>query len=236
LIRSNLGIKNAGKKLAFNLGSQITAAYKQKVNSYDGLQISHYLKTDDHRFVMETWFNPPMFQSTAMPGWFDQHFRNMLAYSNMACTGVLVGTASNATVRMRGLFGRDIDYEPLEDDFNSLMDALTRVSEIYLNGGAERVMPNTFNYYEYKTMDDLKERIRKDVKGSRDISTGTGHPQGGNVMSNDPATGVVDSNFKVFGFENLFVCDASVFPTSLGVNPQVTVMALAHYAAPLIGK
>jgi choline dehydrogenase-like flavoprotein len=236
LLKSKLGIVNAGKKLAFNLGSQITAVYKQKVNSYDGLQISHFLKTDDHRFVMETWFNPPMFQSTAMPGWFDQHFRNMRAYSQMACTGVLVGTASNATVKTTGLFGRDIEYEPTEEDFNSLMDALTKVSEIYLNGGAERVMPNTFNYYEYKKIDDLKERIRKDVKGSRDIATGTGHPQGGNVMSVDATTGVVDSQFKVFGFENLYVCDASVFPTSLGVNPQVTVMSLAHYAAPFIAK
>jgi choline dehydrogenase-like flavoprotein len=160
----------------------------------------------------------------------------MLEYNKMACTGVLVGTSSNATVKARGLLGRDIDYEPTEEDFNSLMDALTKVSEIYLNGGARRVMPNTFNYYEYRDIPDLKERIRKDVKASRDISTGTGHPQGGNVMSNDAATGVVDSGFKVFGFENLFVCDASVFPTSLGVNPQVTVMALAHYAAPLIAK
>jgi choline dehydrogenase-like flavoprotein len=236
LINSGLGITNAGKKLSFNLGSQITAVYDKKVNSYDGLQISHFLKTDDRRYVMETWFNPPMFQSTAMPGWFDQHFRNMQAYSRMACTGVLVGTASNATVKARGLFGRDIEYEPMEEDFNSLMCALTKVSEIYLNGGAVRVMPNTFNYYEYSTVEDLKERLRKDVKASMDISTGTGHPQGGNVMSNDPATGVVDSNFKVFGFENLFVCDASVFPTSLGLNPQVTVMSLAYYAAPLIAK
>jgi choline dehydrogenase-like flavoprotein len=53
-------------------------------------------------------------------------------------------------------------------------------------------------------------------------------------MSNDPQTGVVDEHFKVYGFENLFVCDASVFPTSLGVNPQITVMSLAYYAAPLI--
>jgi len=236
LIKSNLGIPNAGKRLSFNLGSQITAVYDQVVNSFDGLQISHFLRTDDRRYVMETWFNPPMFQSTAMPGWFDQHFRNMRDYNKMACTGVLVGTSSNATVKARGLLGRDIDYEPTEDDFNSLMDALTKVSEIYLNGGATRVMPNTFNYYEYRDIPDLKERIRKDVKGSRDISTGTGHPQGGNVMSHDPATGVVDSGFKVFGFDNLFVCDASVFPTSLGVNPQVTVIALAHYAAPLIAK
>ena len=236
LMKSKLGIANAGKKLAFNFGTQITAAFTQPVNSYDGLQISHFLKTNDRRYVMETWFNPPMFQSTAMPGWFDQHFYNMQQYSHMACTGILVGTASNAEVKIAGLFGRDINYVPTEDDFDSLMDGLEKAAEIYLNGGAERVMPNTFNYYEYKTVKELKENLRKNVKASPDISTGSGHPQGGNVMSNDPKTGVVDADFKVFGFDNLFVCDASVFPTSLGVNPQVTVMTLAHYAAPIIAR
>lgn len=236
LLKSKLGLANAGKKLGFNLGTQITAAYPQTVNSYDGLQISHFLKTNDHRFVMETWFNPPMFQSTAMPGWFSQHYQNMRLYANMACTGVLVGTASNAEVKVAGIFGRDINYVPMEEDFNSLMDGLEKAAEIYLTGGAVRVMPNTFNYYEYKTVAELKENFRKDIKASPDISTGSGHPQGGNVMSNSAATGVVDSNFKVFGYDNLFVCDASVFPTSLGVNPQVTVMSLAHYAAPIIAK
>jgi len=234
LLKSKLGLANVGKRLSFNLGTQITAAYKQPVNSYDGLQISHFLKTGDRRFVMETWYNPPMFQSTAMPGWFDQHFHNMQHYSNMACTGVLVGTASNAEVKVAGLFGRDINYVPLEDDFDSLMDGLEKAAEIYLSDGAEKVMPNTFNYYEYKSVKELKQNFRKNVKSSVDISTGTGHPQGGNAMSNDAKTGVVDETFKVFGYDNLFVCDASVFPTSLGVNPQVTVMSLAHYAAPLI--
>jgi len=237
LIKSKLGIANAGKRLAFNLGSQITAVFDKPVNSYDGLQISHFLKTGDRRYVMETWYNPPMFQSTAMPGWFEQHFHNMQHYGNMACTGILVGTASNAEVKAAGLLGRDINYVPTEDDFNSLMDGLEKAAEIYLaGGGAVRIMPNTFTYYEYKSVQELKDNLRKDVKSSRDISTGTGHPQGGNVMSSDPATGVVDEGFKVFGFDNLFVCDASVFPTSLGVNPQVTVMTLAYYAAPMIAK
>ncbi len=235
LLKSRLGIANAGKKLAFNLGSQLTVAYDHVVNSYDGLQISHFLKTGDPRFVMETWYNPPMFQSTAMPGWFDQHFRNMLDYSKMACTGILVGTSSNATVTTGGLLGRNIDYIPTEDDFDSLMDGLQIAGEIYFEGGVERVMPNSFSYYEYRNATDMQGRFRKDIKSSRDISTGTGHPQGGNVMSGDASSGVVDPGFKVFGFDNLFVCDASVFPTSLGVNPQITVMSLAHYAAPLIG-
>jgi choline dehydrogenase-like flavoprotein len=160
----------------------------------------------------------------------------MQQYGNMACTGILVGTASNAEVKTTGLLGRDINYTPTQDDFDSLMDGLEKAAEIYLAAGAERVMPNTFNYYEYKTASELKGNLRKNVKSSRDISTGSGHPQGGNVMAVNDKEGVVDTNFKVFGYDNLFVCDASVFPTSLGVNPQMTVMALAHYAAPIIAQ
>jgi choline dehydrogenase-like flavoprotein len=40
--------------------------------------------------------------------------------------------------------------------------------------------------------------------------------------------------FRVFGYDNLYVCDASMFPSSIGVNPQLTVMALADYAGQLI--
>jgi Choline dehydrogenase and related flavoproteins len=45
---------------------------------------------------------------------------------------------------------------------------------------------------------------------------------------------VVNPEFRVFGYDNLYVCDASVFPSSIGVNPQLTVMALADYAGQLI--
>ncbi len=63
---------------------------------------------------------------------------------------------------------------------------------------------------------------------------GSAHPQGGNPMSADPRVGVVDPNFAVHGFDNLFVCDASVFPSSATVNPVSTIMAIADYAAPRI--
>ena len=53
-------------------------------------------------------------------------------------------------------------------------------------------------------------------------------------MSRDRTKGVVDEDFKVHDIENLYVCDASVFPAPITVNPQLTVMALAHYAAPRI--
>ena len=55
-------------------------------------------------------------------------------------------------------------------------------------------------------------------------------------MGEDPQSCVVDSDCKVYGFENLFVCDASVFPTAVGVNPQLTVMALATITADRINR
>jgi choline dehydrogenase-like flavoprotein len=57
---------------------------------------------------------------------------------------------------------------------------------------------------------------------------------GGNPLSADRSIGAVDANFAVYDFDNLFVTDASVFPSSVTVNPMDTVMALADYAAPRI--
>jgi choline dehydrogenase-like flavoprotein len=69
------------------------------------------------------------------------------------------------------------------------------------------------------------------IRERGDVTMGTGHPQGGCAVSGDPERGVVDPSFLVRGTKNLYCCDASVFPTPIGVNPQVTVMSLARYAA-----
>lgn len=234
LLKSKLGIKRAGMNLSFNVGSQMTAAFPHKIDSYDGLQISHYMKiSPDTGFVMESWFNPPMFQSTAMPGWFEDHYNNMKRYDRLACVGLLVGSESNAQARVAGLTHREIVYTPTRRDFQTLLTGLELSGEIMLASGAECVMPNTFKYYEFKNSQELK-KLRDYVKDPSEITLGTGHPQGGNIISSSPATGVVSPEFKVFGYDNLFVSDASVFPTSLGVNPQLTVMGVADYSVQFI--
>jgi choline dehydrogenase-like flavoprotein len=236
LLKSKLGIRNAGLNLSFNIGSQMTAAFPRKIDSYDGLQISHYLKiSPDTGFVMESWFNPPMFQSTAMPGWFEDHYRNMKRYDRLACVGILVGSESNARARIAGLLGREIDYTPTEKDFQKLLTGLELSGEIMLEAGAESVMPNTFKYYEFKSVDELR-KLKHLIKDPSEITLGTGHPQGGNVIGSGKDRGVVNAEFRVFDYANLFVSDASVFPTSLGVNPQLSVMGLANYAVRFVSE
>jgi choline dehydrogenase-like flavoprotein len=234
LLKSKLGIRNAGKHLSFNVGSQLTAAFPQKIDSYDGLQISHFLKiAPNPGYVMESWFNPPMFQSTAMPGWFEDHFHNMRRYDRLACVGILVGSESNAEARVGGLTRREIRYTPTSKDFKTLLAGLELSGEIMFAAGAESVMPNTFKYYEFKNVAALR-RLSDVIKDPSEITLGTGHPQGGNVIGSSSVTGVVNAEFKVFDYQNLYVCDASVFPTSLGVNPQLTVMGLADYAVQFV--
>jgi choline dehydrogenase-like flavoprotein len=214
------------------MGSPITADFDDVLDSFDGVQISHYLQPEaGSGFVMESWFNPVVSQALNMPGWLDDHRRNMERFRHLTAAGVLVGTKGTGRLRSALTGGVDIDYSPAREDVQTLVDALKLLCRIYLNAGARRVMPSTFRFHAFTDESQLDE-LDQYVKNSRYLSIGSGHPQGGNALSGDPGKGVVDPSFRVHGFENLFVCDASVFPTATTVNPQLTVMALAEYAAP----
>jgi cholesterol oxidase len=58
----------------------------------------------------------------------------------------------------------------------------------------------------------------------------TAHILGGAVIGHSPEDGVVDSRQRVFGYENLLVCDGSAVPANVGVNPSLTITALAEHA------
>jgi len=55
-------------------------------------------------------------------------------------------------------------------------------------------------------------------------------------MDNDPRAGVVDASHEVHGSPGVYVVDASVFPSSPAVNPQLAIMALATRAAGILAN
>jgi choline dehydrogenase-like flavoprotein len=239
LLRSGIGRRPGrrlpvGEHLAFNMGAPLTAEFPQALHAERGLQISHYgLPGRLNGFAFETWWNPPVAQALNMPGWFERHFENMSRYGHLMAVGALVGTAGNARVRRALTGGPDIAYVPSPADLRTLAKALRLLGEILFAAGATRVMANTYGYDEFTRPEQLA-RLDRIAMDHRYITLGSGHPQGGNALSRDPGKGVVDPSFRVHGFSNLYVCDASVFPSSLTVNPQITVMALAHHAAKAI--
>ncbi len=62
----------------------------------------------------------------------------------------------------------------------------------------------------------------------------TAHILGGAAIGDSPETGVVDSRHRVFGYENLLVCDGSAVPANVGVNPSLTITAMAERAMALL--
>jgi cholesterol oxidase len=58
----------------------------------------------------------------------------------------------------------------------------------------------------------------------------TAHILGGAVIAADPDHGVVDADQRVFGYQNLLVCDGAAVPANVGVNPSLTITALAERA------
>jgi choline dehydrogenase-like flavoprotein len=126
-----------------------------------------------------------------------------------------------------------LTYEPTESDLKLMIKGTKLAARIHFASGAKRVMPMTFRSLSYTSLDQVDE-LDDIVRDNTDIGLHTSHPQGGNAISRDPAKGVVDERFRVHGTDNVYVCDASVFPSSVTVNPQLTVMAIADYASPNI--
>lgn len=62
----------------------------------------------------------------------------------------------------------------------------------------------------------------------------TAHILGGCVMGESPETGVIDKNNKVFGYENMYVCDGSMISANPGVNPSLSITAITERAMSLI--
>jgi choline dehydrogenase-like flavoprotein len=226
LQRSGIGGDAVGRGLHFNINSPLTCEFEDTVDSFAGIQMSHaYVAPGDPPgYLVETWFNPPATQALAMPGWFDQHFRNMSRYRQMACAGVLVGTTTPGRVKATHK-GPEVEYTVSAADRASMIDGLKVAGRIWLQAGAKRVMPATFAWQEYRTPQELGG-LNDVIRETGDLLMTSAHPQGGNPLGT-----VVDADFRVHGFKNLYLCDASVFPSSVHVNPQLTVMGMAQYAA-----
>ena len=58
----------------------------------------------------------------------------------------------------------------------------------------------------------------------------TAHILGGAAIGESPETGVVDDRHRVFGYQNLLVCDGAAIPSNVGVNPSLTITAMAERA------
>lgn len=224
--------RNVGTRLSFNAGAMMVAEFEEALDAYDADQMTTYLKTDE--YLIEATHNPIASAALTTPGWMEQHGDLMRRSRHLAYAGALVGTEPTGRVVQSRWFGHEeTRFRATARDMHRLREGMKTIARVFFAGGARRVILPTAVFTTLDSVEDIG-LIDERVRTMRDIQCGSSHPQGGNPMSDDPSLGVVDTKFAVHGAEGLFVCDASVFPDCIEVNPMNTIMALAHHGAPRI--
>jgi len=124
----------------------------------------------------------------------------------------------------------DIEYWFAPDAVAMIKNALVRTAEVLMAGGATEVFAPIHGmegtHTDLASFDAALQRT--DI---HDFSLYAAHPMATCRMGADPKTSVVGPDGEAHGLPGLYLADSSVFPTSLGVNPQLTTMAVATVIA-----
>ena len=231
LLKSGIG-KNVGRRVSFNGGAMLIGEFPQPIDVFDGDQMTVYIKGDG--YMIEPVHNAPASTAVMAPGWFKDHSDVMRRFRHLNFAGALVPTQPVGRVRYSHLMGyEETDFQLPVSDMLKLKRGLKDIARSYFAAGAERVLVPGPGLLAIDSPEDV-HLIDDAFFHQSQFNFGSAHPQGGNALSDDPELGVIDHDFKVHGFDNLFVCDASVFPSGVRVNPIHSILSMADYAAPRI--
>jgi choline dehydrogenase-like flavoprotein len=242
LMRSNAGGATVGQRLSCNFAFPVTLDLPAEVRAFDGDQITMAALDPKLRSAFETYFNPPAsFSITSVPFFFDKRDTMMNRYSHSLNFGSLIGSEPNGVVLRKPdiIAGRSFSWELGSKDQANIKYALTTQLELAkLAGARHAILPFKpgieLNLHLEDSIPEFTAALENYPLRIADLYIGTAHPQGGNLMaaatSKEGGRLVVNEDFRVRGYENVFVADASVFPTSITVNPQWTIMALSTLA------
>lgn len=119
-----------------------------------------------------------------------------------------------------------LDYDVSPSLADGLRRAFLAMAEIQFAAGARSVRPFQLAGGTFTTMSAAKAAINQFAIEKFRTGMGSAHLMGGCAMGEDEKTSVVNSRGDFHGLANLSVLDGSIFPTSIGANPQLSIYAL----------
>jgi choline dehydrogenase-like flavoprotein len=158
-----------------------------------------------------------------------QNFDAMKNYRNMASYYVAVRGTGHGTVRAKMLGDGEpvLKYELSDVDIRHLSQGLARLATMLLAAGAREVYPCVFGLGKITSELEAVRWLDETLPRSA-LSLTTVHAFSTCPMGERADRCAADSFGKIHGLDNLFINDASMLPDSPGINPQGTIMALAH--------
>jgi choline dehydrogenase-like flavoprotein len=234
LQRAGVASPRLGENLALHPTSAVIAVFDHEVRGFEGIHYGAYADDPEGGYVLESVFAYPALAASTMLRAGAAAQRVMQAYTRMAAAIVLVHDEGRGRVHLGGNGPARVDYALHPADQRHLRRGLRQLVELYLAAGAREVhvpaaaVPPIVRGANRAELDAAFARL--ELAPNR-LALFSAHQMGTAAMAADPARGVTDSFGQVHGTRNLWVADGSLLPTSLGVNPQITIAALADRAA-----
>ena len=225
------GSGQLGRNLSIHPAAGLTAIFDELVEGYKGVPQGYAIdQFADEGMLFEGVFAPPEMGaiSTSLLG--HKLVEMMEAWERLASFGFMIADTSRG--RVRGGSGDQplITYSLNDTDVARLKRGCEILARVLLAAGARRVLLPVHGWDEITSTSALA-RFASATLRARDFELSAYHPLGTARMGRDPRSSVVGPDCQTHDTPGLYVADGSVVPSALGVNPQMTIMALATRAA-----
>lgn len=239
ILRSNIPFpeNSVGKTLHIHPGIAIAGDFEEDIFAWKGIPQSYecteFLTFENilthsqkaSRLWIITAFAHPMGTATTIPGHGSVHYELMKRYPNLAVFSAMLHDESNGEIYPIGDLGFTISYELNKRDASELRDGIIACTKLMFAAGAKKVLVPSNPIIEIKSENDILKYL--DVRFEElNLDTTAVHPMSSIPMGDDANKFAVGSNGKYLHLDGLWVADGSLFPTSIGVPPQLSIYAM----------
>lgn len=231
---SRSGVRSPSGRLGHNLSlhpnTKVVALFDEDVKGWQGVHQAYQVREfEDEGFVMAAINLPPSLVAMSLPAYGRELVELLRDYDRTVVAGVLI--EDTVTGRVRTVAGQPVPtYALSERDRERIVRATALVCEAMFAAGAKRILLPFEGVPDLRSPDDVPGLYAARVPLSA-MEVVTVHLMGTAPIGGDRTRHVCDPWGKVHDADGLYVADASLFPTPIGVNPMETIMALATRAA-----
>jgi choline dehydrogenase-like flavoprotein len=247
LLRSGVANDQIGRGVVLHPSMPVLARFDRIIDALRGTQASVYVGDHllDPGYAFESMSAEPAYAALMSPGPAMHTFQVVRSFRNLAGFGVMLIDSPSPENRLvldeRG--EPRIEYRLSEADKVRFRQGIAQAVRIMFLAGAKEVyLPTTENVLDNPSESQSQpvvltsigqaELVEKNLRLIPDGSILTSaHMQATDKMGSGPENSVVGRDFHVWGTENLYIVDGSIFPTSIGANPMQSIYTFAKIFA-----
>ena len=230
LLGSGIAHPDLGRHLHIHPAAWIGARYPEEVRGWEGIMQSYYVdQWQEQGILLEATFTPLSFGAQWLPGVGDAFADRVSHFGDIASIGVHLHDRSEGRVALSPQGSLRLGYRLSDEEARTIQFGIARAAEIHFAAGATEVYPNVgaCTVIPRGKLADFESMTLK----PSDLRLEAFHPMSTARMGSDPAASVTDPQGAVRGTEGLYVADASLLPSSVGVNPMMTIISCASRVA-----